>query len=108
MVVSMITESGVTCSGAAVGAPPSSTVSASTVSPGHYHNEELTYDNAKLLPAGRRLDAGNGVACAALTSDSLACRAGPNEGMTTQPPGPRHVQYGVHGFVIQRNGNWTF
>lgn len=106
--VSMITETAVRCAVAAVGAPPASAVSSSTVSPGAYTNADLTPGNAKLLPAGRKFDAGNGVACATITADSLACRAGPNEAMKTLPPGAMHVDYGVHGFVIKPHGNWTF
>ncbi|HEX5144798.1 MAG TPA: hypothetical protein VFW21_13100 [Mycobacterium sp.] len=104
-VVGMITEMGVQCWGAPVGAAPRSAITASTLAAAAYSEQAPNlHGDAKLLPADSKLDAGNGVVCAVIADDTLACRAGPNGAMT--PDGPVH--HGVHGFVIQPSGNWTF
>ena len=104
-VIGMITEMGVQCSGAPVGPAPMSTIGASTLAPASYGDQALALDgDIKLLPTGFKLDAGNGIVCAVVTDDTLACRAGPNAGMKTDDP----VQHGVHGFVLQHSGNRTF
>jgi hypothetical protein len=52
-----------------------------------------------LLPTGSRIATTNGVACAVLTDDTLACLAVKPDSWTDTPDPPdRH--YGEHGFVI--------
>jgi hypothetical protein len=53
------------------------------------------------------MDNTNGVACAVLSPDSLACRFRPVNGIDMTDPKNRG-HYGVHGFVIKPGGNWTF
>lgn len=104
-VVGMITEMGVQCSGVQVGPAPKSTIAASTLAAAEYSDQAPALErDAKLLPVGTKLDAGNGVVCAVIADDSLACRAGPNAEMKPDDP----VHHGVHGFVMQPSGNWTF
>jgi hypothetical protein len=104
-VVSMITEMGVQCWGAPVGAAPQSAITASTLTAAAYSEQVPILDGAaKLLPIESKLDAGNGVVCAVITDDTVACRAGPNAAMASDDP----AHHGVHGFVIQPSGNWTF
>jgi len=104
-VIGMITEMGVRCSGTQVGSAPTSTIAASTLAPAQYSDDAVALDrDAKLLPVEHKLDAGNGIVCAVLAEDSLACRAGPNAGMKPDDA----VHHGVHGFVLRPSGNWTF
>ncbi|WP_375488941.1 hypothetical protein [uncultured Mycobacterium sp.] len=105
--VSMLDDIGATCWGAAVGPPPSSEVNASSEHPGRYSAADPNWNPpASLLPIGTKLDNTNGVACAVISHDAVACRAAPNRGIDMKQPQNSH--YGVHGFVIRPEGNWTF
>ncbi|BBZ15014.1 hypothetical protein [Mycobacterium branderi] len=105
--VSMLDDIGATCWGAAVGPPPQSEVNASSLQPGKYSASDPDWNpDATLLSVGTRLDNTNGVACAVISDDSIACRVAPNKGIDLSRP--ENSRYGVHGFVIQPAGNWTF
>jgi hypothetical protein len=105
--VGLIDEMGATCWGAAVGSPPKSELNASSLHAGRYQAADPDWNpEAALLPVGTRLDSTNGVGCALLSHDSLACRAAPNKGIDVN--NPENSRYGVHGFVLQPSGNWTF
>lgn len=57
-----------------------------------------------LLPAGSRLDAGNGVVCAVAATDALACRAAKPASWPADTVDPPDRHYGEHGFVVGPTG----
>ncbi|CAA0130395.1 Uncharacterised protein [Mycolicibacterium vanbaalenii] len=61
-----------------------------------------------LLPTGSKFAAGNGVECAVMSDDSLACLARKPDSWAADTPDPPDRRYGEHGFVVQEAGSWTF
>ncbi|MCV6976366.1 hypothetical protein [Mycobacterium bourgelatii] len=105
--VSLLDDIGATCWGDAVGPPTQSEVNATSMHAGRYSPRDPNWNpDATVLPVGTKLDNGNGIACAVTAPDSVACRTGPNRGIDTS--NPQNSRYGVHGFVLQPGGNWTF
>ena len=102
---SLIAEMGVFCQGTARGSATAQYVSASVSNAGRVSQADTGLaGDYPLLPAGMRLATDNGVTCAALADDTLACRSvipaswGPD---VQNPPGK---VYGEHGFVIPAAG----
>ena len=107
---SLIAELGVLCRVPASGPEAKGIVASASVSSAGRIGEDTTDvgdETFPLLPTGSSIATDNGVTCAALTDESLACRAvipaswGPN----VQNP-PDRV-YGEHGFVLAPRGAST-
>lgn len=102
------TASGLKCQGTPRGSATAQYVSASVSNAGRVSQADTGLAGAyPLLPAGMRLPTDNGVTCAAVADDTLACRSvipaswGPD---VQNPPGKF---YGEHGFVIPAAGTPT-
>ncbi|EHB97289.1 hypothetical protein MAB47J26_21323 [Mycobacteroides abscessus 47J26] len=107
----MIADLGVSCTGPIVGAATDmNSVAVSLTKPGLIARYEQSPDDHSypLLPTGSKIAPGNGVVCAVLADDALACRAKKPDSWPkdTQDPPDRH--YGEHGFVVQPSGSWSY
>ncbi|MEZ0341487.1 hypothetical protein ACAG25_16045 [Mycobacterium sp. pV006] len=61
-----------------------------------------------LLPTGSKLAAGNGVECAVISDDALACLARRPDSWPPDTPDPPDRHYGEHGFVVAPGHSWAF
>jgi hypothetical protein len=108
---SMIADLGVSCSGPIVGAGEGmNSVTVSLAKPGLIAEFEQSPDGRAypLLPTGSKIAAGNGVVCAVIADDALACRAKKPDSWSKDTPDPPDRQYGEHGFVVQPSGSWSY
>lgn len=106
---SMIADLGLYCWGP-LGADDADQVWASLEKAGHFGTaEQGGSDSGKLLPVGSKIETPSGMVCAVPTAAELACRAQkPDSWPDTPTPGARLQEYGVHGFVLEPSGSWTF
>ncbi|OHT81603.1 hypothetical protein [Mycobacteroides saopaulense] len=107
----MIADLGVSCTGRIVGAGEGmNTVAVSLTKPGLIAQYEQTPDDHPypLLPTGTKLAPGNGVVCAVIADDALACRAQKPASWPQDTPDPPDRHYGEHGFVVQPSGSWSY
>ncbi|WP_166548276.1 MULTISPECIES: hypothetical protein [unclassified Mycobacteroides] len=108
----MIAEIGVSCSGALPGARPDmNTVSVALTGNGTIRRDDPHpggVNEYPLLPTGSKIAPGNGVVCAVLADDALACRAKKPDSWPKDTPDPPDRHYGEHGFVVQPSGSWTY
>jgi hypothetical protein len=114
---SLIPDLGIYCSGPVTGFPSPTMMAAvsltneGTVGPDESSTGSSTEPDGKpvpLLPVGSRFDAGNGVVCATLTTDTLACRAAKPASWPADTVDPPDRHYGEHGFVLSPAGSWTY
>lgn len=107
----MIADLGVSCTGRIVGAGEGmNTVAVSLTKPGLIAQYEQTPEDHPypLLPTGTKLAPGNGVVCAVIADDALACRAQKPASWPPDTPDPPDRHYGEHGFVVQPSGSWSY
>ncbi|MFD6197519.1 hypothetical protein ACFWE3_12535 [Mycobacteriaceae bacterium NPDC060252] len=112
---SMIADLGVSCTGQIAGTGGGmNSVTVSLAKPGLIARYDQTPDNHRypLLPAGSKIAPGNGVVCAVLAEDALACRAKKPDSWAKDTPDPPDRHYGEHGFVVQPSssgtGSWSY
>lgn len=107
---SMIPDLGVSCSGPIVGTePPMNAVSVSLTRPGQFtDNGGKPEKPAQLVPTGSKFAPGNGVVCAVLADDELACRAKKPDSWPADTADPPDRHYGEHGFVMRPSGSWAY
>lgn len=108
---SLIPDLGVACDGPDVGAEPGmNAVAVSLTNAGRIQMFEQPPEDhlPPVLPAGTKIDTGNGVVCAVPADDALACRAKKPDSWPQDTPDPPDRHYGEHGFVVQPSGSWTY
>jgi len=108
---SLIPDLGVYCTGPVAGTdPPADTVAVSLTKPGRFVTAEAPgpETGARLLAAGTKIDAGNGVVCAVPTEAELVCRAEKPADWAPDTPDPPDRHYGEHGFVVSPAGSWAY
>lgn len=108
---SLIADLGVFCQGpVALASDGENAVATSLTTPAQLIRSDLdpTLAPVPLLPTGTKIAADNGVVCAVLTEDSLACRATKPVSWPADTPDPPDRHYGEHGFVISPAGNQFF
>lgn len=109
---SLIAELGVFCIGPIPGAPQGTdSVSVSLTRAGTLARTDNAGTDAgsyPLLPTGSKFAAGNGVECAVVSDEVLACLAAKPDSWGADTPDPPDRQYGEHGFVVQPAGSWVF
>lgn len=102
---SLIPDLGVFCRG------PEASVGVSLTKLGQFGKPEVGSDDTTtypLLSTGMKIDAGNGVVCAVIADDALACRAKKPDSWAADTPDPPDRHYGEHGFVMRPSGSWTY
>jgi len=108
---SLIADLGLFCQGPIPGAPNGeNAVGVSLTQPAELIRSDLGPVDKPfpLLPTGTKIAADNGVVCAVLTDESLACRATKPASWPADTPDPPDRHYGDHGFVISPTGNQVF
>nr|WP_231643478.1 hypothetical protein [Mycolicibacterium baixiangningiae] len=109
---SLIADLGVFCTGPVPGTRGDvDYVAASLTRPGVLTRSDigdLAGDPFPLLPTGAKIAAGNGVECAVISDDGLACLAKKPDSWSPDTPAPPDREYGEHGFVVRAQGSWTF
>jgi hypothetical protein len=63
---------------------------------------------SRLLPVGFKIAADNGVVCAVVDDETLACRASKPDSWAADTPDPPDRHYGEHGFVVGAAGHWGY
>jgi hypothetical protein len=109
---SLIAELGVFCTGPVPGTTGAADyVAASVTSPGVLTQSDVgdvAGDPFPLLPTGMKIAAGNGVECAVISDDGLACLAKKPDSWSPDTPDPPDRVYGEHGFVVRGDGHFVF
>lgn len=109
---SMIADLGVSCSGPIVGTRSRmNSVGVSLRSEGQFRYSADESDDGHpypLVAAGSKIEPGNGVVCAVLTDEALACRAKKPDSWPKDTPDPPDRHYSEHGFVVQPAGSWVY
>lgn len=109
---SLIAELGVSCSATIPGIPDGvDSASVSLTQPGVLTRTDTAGpgdDSFPLLPTGWKIAAGNGVECAVINDDALACLARKPDSWAPDTPDPPDRHYGEHGFVVQPGNSWAF
>lgn len=100
----LIDDGGASCTYGGVAPAPDNSVKASTMEPGHFLLIKPGDGVTNVLPVGSKLDTTNGIVCAMIADDEIACRTGYNEDIDPK----KHPQYGIHGFVAKPGASWTF
>ncbi|VEG14842.1 Uncharacterised protein [Mycolicibacterium phlei] len=107
----MIADLGVSCTGGIVGAGQGmNSVAVSLTKPGLIAQYDQTPNDRAypLLPTGSKIAPGNGVVCAVIAEDALACQAKKPDSWPKDTPDPPDRHYGEHGFVVQPSGSWSY
>ncbi|MGE2836645.1 hypothetical protein [Mycobacterium sp. SMC-4] len=109
---SLIAELGVFCSAAIPGnADGVDSAAVSLTQPGVLTRTDTAGadgDAFPLLPTGSKIAACNGVECAVIDDDALACLAKKPDTWSDDLPDPPDRHYGEHGFVVQPGNSWAF
>lgn len=112
---SLIPDLGIVCVGPIPGVPPGTDQAAvSLADEGTLSQADPNADSGPdgsfypLLPTGSKMAAGNGVECAAIRDDVLACLARKPDSWPADTVDPPNRHYGEHGFVLTPEGSWVF
>ena len=109
--LSLIADLGVFCQGPLPGTHPDlDVVSVSLTRPAQFSRSGFEVGDATypLLPTGTKIAPDNGVVCAVLSAEALACRAGKPASWPSDTPDPPDRHYGEHGFVVSPSGIQAF
>lgn len=104
---SLIAEIGVLCRVPATGPDATRTIASASVSSAGQIGQDTTSvgdETFPLLPTGSSIATDNGVTCAALSDESLACRATIPASWGPDVENPPDRVYGEHGFVLAPTG----
>ena len=107
---SLIADLGVLCRHPATGTDSKGTIASASVSSAGQIGEDTTSvgeETFPLLPTGSSIATDNGVTCAALTDESLACRATIPASWGPDVKNPAGRLYGEHDFVLAPTGTST-
>ena len=101
---SLIAELGVSCQSPTTIAGVSLTHPAQFSDPG----DSPQPPPARLLPVGSKIAADNGVVCAVVDDETLACRASKPDSWNADTPDQPDRHYGEHGFVVGAARHWGY